>query len=162
MADDQDEMNGPEGEPLDPRIREELRQARDDRKELAKAKAQFEALNRENAFSKAGIPEDGMGSLFRKSYDGDLDPAAIKAQAESYGLLQSQPGHEQDTGLTDQERQALQRQNAAGTGIPPQGQNYMAMYADEMANTKTTAEVMEIVRRAEAEHPEIGRFTFDN
>jgi hypothetical protein len=55
----------------------------------------------------------------------------------------------------------LQRQNAAGTGIPPQGQNYMAQYADEMANAKSPDEIMQIVRRSEAEHPELGRFSID-
>lgn len=65
------------------------------RKENAELKRQLEAREQEIAardrtalFDKVGIPAEKAGALFRKSYDGQLDEAAIKAAALEYGLVE--------------------------------------------------------------------------
>lgn len=67
------------------------------RKENAELKRQLEAREQEIAardrtalFDKVGIPAEKAGALFRKSYDGALDEAAIKAAALEYGLVQEE------------------------------------------------------------------------
>jgi hypothetical protein len=54
--------------------------------EAQAAKAELAVLQREQAFTKAGIPDTGPGALVRKAYDGEADPDAIKAFAEEYGV----------------------------------------------------------------------------
>ena len=102
---------------LDPNIREALRAAKAREKELASAQAELEAMRREVAFTKAGIPEAGAGALLRKAWDGDADPEAIRKAAEEYGIFQAQPARvEQDHSA---ELQALARAQGAtsGTGV---------------------------------------------
>lgn len=79
---DVDDTTAPQGDegPVIGKLRKELAEAR-------KATAELEALRRERAFDKAGIPEEGAGKWFRKGYEGDLDPAAIKAAAAEDGLI---------------------------------------------------------------------------
>lgn len=66
------------------------------RKELAEAKKQLAAKDAEIAsrdrsalFDRVGITGK-TGELFRKSYDGPLDEAAVKAAALEYGLIEEQ------------------------------------------------------------------------
>lgn len=67
------------------------------RKENAELKRQLEASQAEIAtrdrsalFDKVGVPAEKMGALFRKSYEGPLDEAAIKAAAIENGLIEEQ------------------------------------------------------------------------
>lgn len=64
-----------------------INQLRKDLAEARKAAIELDALKRERAFDKAGIPEDGAGKWFRKGYEGELDPEAIKSAAVSDGLI---------------------------------------------------------------------------
>ena len=54
--------------------------------------AKSEALNelaelkRNTAFKDAGVPTDKWGAMFRKSYEGDLEAAAIQAAVAEMGL----------------------------------------------------------------------------
>ena len=59
-------------EPLDPNIRAALKAAQADR-------ARVNELEREIAFTKAGVPDSTLGTVFRKGWDGDTTPEAIKA-----------------------------------------------------------------------------------
>ena len=83
---DQDDDN------LDPNIRAELRKSKERAREVAEAKAELNNLKRELAFTKAGIPETGVGALLRKAYDGETDPEAIRNAAAEYGILGNAPG----------------------------------------------------------------------
>ena len=157
MADDQD-TNGPDGEALDPNIREELRKAREVTKERDAATAELASLRREHAFTQAGIPEAGPGALFRKAYDGDLDVTAVKTAAEGYGVLQVASA---ESGMTEEEKASLQRISSAGTGLPPQGQNSFATFQADLNKATSSEEVMAMVRRHQAEHPEDGMFVID-
>lgn len=56
--------------------------------ELAAFKAQTE---RSAAFAKAGVPDTPLGQLLRKTYEGALDPDAIKAYAVEHGLPVAAP-----------------------------------------------------------------------
>jgi len=83
-----------------------------------KLEAENVALRRGMAFDRAGIPEDGMGEMFRDGYQGELDVEAITADATARGLLE--PAAE---GLTEQEQAqddvALDRISAATAGAAP-------------------------------------------
>jgi len=82
ISTDISEDEAPEGEesPVMAKLRK-------DAKEGAAAKKELEALKRERAFDKAGVPDEGPGKWFRKGYDGDIDVDAIKAAAAEDGLI---------------------------------------------------------------------------
>ena len=75
-------------QPLDPNIRKQLREAEKIRKEAESLRAELEAQRREVQFTKAGIPDSGIGALFRKAYDGEATADAIRNAATEYGILQ--------------------------------------------------------------------------
>jgi hypothetical protein len=52
----------------------------------ASAEKRAQGLEREQAFTAAGIPTKGPGALVRKAYEGDPDAEAIKAFAAEYGV----------------------------------------------------------------------------
>lgn len=86
MSESDDFYTDEETDHLDPNIRAELRKSRERAKEAEAAKAELANLQRELAFTKAGIPETGVGALLRKAYDGDTDPEAIRKVAAEYGI----------------------------------------------------------------------------
>ncbi len=61
------------------------------KKEADKLKAQLAERDRADAFKDAGIPDTPVAQKWAKAYDGDLDPAKIKALALEEGLLQQAP-----------------------------------------------------------------------
>lgn len=82
-VDDDDDDDEPE---RSPREWAELRRAKKARK---KAEEELAAFKRKDAFREAGInPNDPRMSYFVKGYDGDADPAKIKAAAVEAGFLQ--------------------------------------------------------------------------
>ena len=100
-----------ETEQLDPNIRAELRKSKERAREAEAAKAELAELKRELAFTKAGIPEDGVGKLFRKAYDGDIDTDSIKDSASEYGIGQAS----EQSAEADQVQAELERhRNIAG------------------------------------------------
>jgi peptidoglycan hydrolase-like protein with peptidoglycan-binding domain len=72
-----------EQEPTAGDFRKRMEAAQEEAKEAKEALA---TLQREQAFTKAGIPETGAGALVRKAYDGEATPEAIKAFAEEHGI----------------------------------------------------------------------------
>lgn len=52
----------------------------------AEAEARAAELERQLALAEAGVPREGVGALFRKAYDGDLTPEAIKEAMGEYGI----------------------------------------------------------------------------
>jgi hypothetical protein len=68
-----------------------LRKENAEMKRLLEAKeAEIATRDRQALFDKVGIPAEKAGALFRKSYDGALDEAAVKAAALEYGLVEEQ------------------------------------------------------------------------
>jgi hypothetical protein len=89
-------------------------------KELAEAQSQLAKLMREQAFIRAGIPEDGAGKYFIKGYDGPDDPESIRSAAIEAGIIRASEGQQQqvDQALNGHEAamQAASGQQAPGGG----------------------------------------------
>ena len=139
---------------LDPNIREELRKSRKRAKELEEAQADLDALKRDLAFTKAGIPEDGVGKLLRKAYDGDIDPEAIKAAASEYGITGESS---ESTETTTEVEQELERaRNIAGaTGTSNSGPDSQQKILAAWDEAGSVNELMEVIRK---QGPEVGVF----
>ena len=132
-----------ERQPLDPNIRKQLREAEKARKELESVKAELESQKREVQFSKAGIPDTGIGSLFRKAYDGETSAEAIRSAAQEYGILQSETVHEVPS--NDAELDALRRAQGATIGNSGAMPDPQQVYLEALASASTPEEVMRIV-----------------
>jgi hypothetical protein len=104
--------------------RNDLKSLRQAAKDGRKAKA----LERELAFTKAGIDTDSaLGQIFMRGYDGELDPGVISEAAAGMGITgqkdpdptDSEPSatdsEPPDTELDDSERQALASRRSAST-----------------------------------------------
>jgi nucleotide-binding universal stress UspA family protein len=134
----------PEPAPLDPNIRRQLREAEKARKELEHLRSELEAQQREVLYAKAGIPETGVGALFRRADEGEMTVEAVRRRAEEYGILgstQSQAASEP----ADTELAALRRAQGATIGtsgaLPDPGQEFLS----QLAEASTPDEVMKIV-----------------
>lgn len=90
-----------------------------------KAKAEADALKRENAFLRAGIdPEDGRLRYFFKGYEGELTADAIRAAATEAGFIAPPPV---DPAIAQhQQGQAQVQAASAGTeaAYDPKGAQY--------------------------------------
>jgi hypothetical protein len=128
---------------LDPNIRKQLREAEKARKELEVTRAELAQQKREIEFAKAGIPESGLGSLFRKAYDGDASAESIKKAAEEYGII-GQPQTPQEPS-TDGELEALRRAQGATIGTSGAGPDLGAEYLARLAEASSPEDVMKIV-----------------
>lgn len=146
--DNEDESNNENV--LDPNIRRQLREAEKARKELDVARAELEAQKRDLQFTKAGIPETGVGALLRKAYDGPADAESIAKAAQEYGILQPQAQAEAPA-TNDVELEALRRAQGATIGTsgagPDLGQEFMA----RLSEASNPEEVMKIVMTPEYE-----------
>lgn len=139
---EEDEQEVVERQPLDPNIRKQLREAEKARKELDGLKAELETQKREVQFSKAGIPDSGVGSLFRKAYDGETSQEAIRAAAQEYGILKSESD---EVSSNDSELDALRRAQGATIGNSGAMPDPQQMYLEALASASTPEEVMRIV-----------------
>lgn len=133
-------------EALDPNIRKQLKEAKRARRELDEARAELEAQKREIQFTRAGIPESGLGSLFRKAYDGPADADSIRRSAEEYGVINGTPAAPAEVDSSHAELDALRRAQGATIGTtgahPDPSQEFYA----QLAEAKSPDEVMSIVR----------------
>ena len=141
-----DEFYDTETEGLDPNIRAEIRKSKERLREAEAAKAEAEALKRELAFTKAGVPETGVGALLRKAYDGDTDPEAIRKAAEEYGIFQ--PSSEPDPVAEELERH---RNIAGATGTNTSGPTAQQEFVAAIQGASSQAEIMEIITKMGAE-----------
>jgi hypothetical protein len=96
------------------------------------AERERDQARKEAAFLRAGIDPEakGIASYFVKAYDGDLDPAKIRAAATEAGVIQPAPPGPQD--VKDQEALAASQRVASfsqdATAAPsPQEQNRAAL-----------------------------------
>jgi hypothetical protein len=96
-------------------------------REGARAQAKAEALERELAVMKAGIPDTPLGQMFAKSYEGENTPEALRAAAVEIGLIEAST---EDVAATD-DRLANARvaQAAAGATSGPPNADYEADFA---------------------------------
>lgn len=68
---------------LNPKIREEKRQAEKDRDRLIKENRD---LNLRVVFSEVGVPTDGMGKFFREHYSGEVDIESVRSAVREAGI----------------------------------------------------------------------------
>jgi hypothetical protein len=74
--------------PKDP-VRARMKQLEKELQQSKQALAEAEAIKRENAFMKAGIPmDDPMAKYFVRGYDGEISAEAIRAAAQEANLIQ--------------------------------------------------------------------------
>lgn len=127
----------------------ELRKKAKAHDDLAAKVAQYE---RDNAFRDAGInPSDAKAKYFVKAYDGDLTADAIKAEALSAGILQTE---EQRQEASTQEQQAAQqaaaqqaahsRMDGASQGAGQQSPDAQAELIAKMSAAKSMDELIDI------------------
>jgi len=127
--------------PKDP-VRARMRQLEKELKAKEQALAEAEAIKREFAFVKAGVPMDSpMAKYFVKGYDGEFTPEAIRAAAEEANLIQ-------DT-RSVQEQEAWSRvskaQRAGETSEP------VADWNTRLSLARNQDEVMQILAQARQE-----------
>jgi len=149
MSDSNEFYENEDTDHLDPNIRAELRKSKERAKEAAEAKAEAEALRRDLAFTKAGVPETGVGALLRKAYDGDTDPEAIRKAAEEYGIFQSQPAEQ----APDPVRQELEthRTIQGATGTNQSGPTVYQALEAMIEEAGSVEAIMEIISKQGAE-----------
>jgi hypothetical protein len=123
---------GPDGTEDGPASNAEFAWKRKQEQARKAAERERDDARKEAAFLRAGIdPESkGIASYFVKAYDGDLDPAKIRAAATEAGILQPPPPSPQDT--ADQQTLAASQRVASfsqdATAAPAVGeQNRAAM-----------------------------------
>jgi len=110
-----------------------------------KARQKAAALERENAFLKAGVnPEDPKAKWLVKGYDGDLTPEAIKQAATDAGILRQAEEPPKDE-VPAEEQQAHQRLEQTSEGASSGGQRD---FHAEMRAAKSTEELHRIAREA--------------
>ena len=122
---------------LDKNIRARLRVADEQAKELA-------ALKESVLYDKAGIPEDGLGTMFRKGYDGEKTVDAIKARATEYGILKTTATLTEATS-NDSELEALRVAQGATTGGDGASPDPQQLYLEALANAQTSEEAQLVV-----------------
>ena len=117
-------------------FRNEIKAARQAKRENAELKTQLEAEKRERVFTEAGIPNEGTGALLRRAYDGPLDATAIKAEAAQYGLGAPAPAPATDPAVEAELAALRQAQGAVrGSGQDPEPEALQAYY-DRLAQAR--------------------------
>jgi hypothetical protein len=136
-----EELDIPEG--LDPNIRAELRRGRERERDAEAANKRAADLERELAFSKAGIPDNPLNATLAKSYTGENDPASVKAYFEGLGVDLS--GTAQGGGPSDEEL-AAQRQVAQVGAAGEAGGDIR--FEDAINSAKTPEDLMALIASA--------------
>ena len=155
MDEFENEYEQDDSQVLNPNIRKQLREGEKAIKEAAEVQKQLFQLQKEMAFTKAGIPETGAGALLRRAYDGELTAEAIRKQAEEYQIF----AHPAQASTSDEEFDSMRRVAGAATGAggtPPV--NVDVAFSTALANATTEAETMAVVTQFYRENPDIGFF----
>ena len=122
-----------------------MRELESEVKTLREKAAEAEKLQKELAFSKAGIPMDApMAKYFIKGYEGEFTPEAIRKAAEEANLLQAQtptaPVPEQ------QAWSRMQKASTAGETSEP-----IVDWNQRINQAKSADEVMQLLAQARQE-----------
>lgn len=130
-TEDQEHEDGPKG------LRAHVKRLESQLKEVQDRAARADALERELAFSKAGIDlNDSKTKYFVRGYDGDLDPEAIRKQAEEDGFLKV------ETPPPDPNLAASSRIDEAAAGEPDPAR--LAEFNERIRAAKNPDEVLSI------------------
>ena len=140
-----EELGIPEG--LDPNIRAELRKSRELGRDADAANARAAAAERDAAFARAGVSDSPLVQQLAKGYEGENEPAAIRAYFEGLGVdpaTGTPPGAGQ-SGPSDDEL-ASQRQVAQ---VGSQGEaGGDIRFEDAINSTQTREELMALIANA--------------
>lgn len=131
--------------PKDP-VRSRMKQLEKELQESKQALAEAEALKREVAFMKAGVPMDNpMAKYFVKGYDGEISAEAIRLAAEEANLIQKAAEDAQVKAEADAWNRVTRAQRAGGTSEP------VADWASKINQARSEQEVMQILAQARQE-----------
>jgi len=148
MTSDQTQGIDPEDGALDPHIREALRGVNDLRREKAEADERAARLERELAFTKAGIPDTPLTAALAKTYEGPNDAEAVKAYFTELGVESTTATSAPAAPASDVELDAQRRiaqVGSAATGDAP------VEYMDALRSASSRDEILAVIANAPAE-----------
>ncbi|MBM4200819.1 MAG: hypothetical protein FJ189_05985 [Gammaproteobacteria bacterium] len=126
-------------------VRARIKELESEVKALREKAAEADKLQKELAFSKAGIPMDApMAKYFIKGYEGEFTPEAIRKAAEEATLIQAQTSP-----APTQEQQAwgrVQKASTAGQASEP-----VVDWNARISQAKDANEVMQLLSQARQE-----------
>lgn len=131
--------------PKDP-VRARMKQLEKELQQSKQALAEAEALKKEMAFIKAGIPMDNpMAKYFIKGYDGDVSAEAIRQAAEEANLIQKAAENAQAKSEADAWSRITKAQRAGETSDP------VVDWNTKLNQARNEQEVMQILAQARQE-----------
>jgi hypothetical protein len=131
--------------PKDP-VRARMRQLEKELKAKEQALAEADAIRRENAFMKAGIPMDNpMAKYFVKGYDGEISPDAIRTAAEEAQLIEKAAVNAQAKTEADAWNRITRAQRAGESSDP------VVDWNTKLNQARSEQEVMQILAQARQE-----------
>jgi len=131
--------------PKDP-VRARMRQLEKELKAKEQALAEADAIKREYAFMKAGVPMDSpMSKYFVKGYDGEFTPEAIRLAAEEANLIHKEAQNAQVKSEADAWNRLTKAQRAGETSEP------VADWNTKLNQARNQDEVMQILAQARQE-----------
>jgi hypothetical protein len=136
-----EELGIPEG--LDPNIRGELRKSRTLARDNESKDRENANLQRELAFARAGLPDTPLVQTLAKSYDGENDPAAVRAYFEGLNVDLTAPGQQTAQELADLDAQ--RRIASVGSQGEPGGD---VKFEDAIRSAPNQEAVMDLIRNA--------------
>jgi hypothetical protein len=139
-----EELGIPEG--LDPNIRAELRKSRELARDAEAANARATAAERDAAFARAGVSDSPLVQQLARGYEGENDPAAIRAYFEGLGVdpgTGTSPGGQ--SGPSDEELAANRQVAQVGSSGEAGGD---IRFEDAINNTRTPDELMALIASA--------------
>lgn len=135
-----EELGIPEG--LDPNIRAELRKSRELGRDADAANARATAAERDAAFARAGVSDSPLVQQLAKGYEGENDPAAIRAYFEGLGVDPAGAGQQ---GPSEDELAANRQVAQVGSSGEAGGDN---RFEDAINSTKNPEELMALIASA--------------
>jgi len=130
-------------------VRARMKELESEVKALREKAAEADKLQRELAFSKAGISMDApMAKYFIKGYEGEFTPEAIRKAAEEANLIQAQT-----PATPTQEQQAWGRMQKASTA--GQTSEPVVDWNQRISQAKDSNEVMQLLAQARQEAEKI-------
>lgn len=139
------EDDGVDEAPKDP-VRARMRLLEKETAELKKQVAEAEAVKREMAFLKAGVPMDNpVAKYFVKGYDGEITPEAIRQAAEEANLIAKAAENAQAKSEADAWGRISRAQRAGETSDP------VVDWNAKINAAKNEQEVMQILAQARQE-----------
>ena len=131
--------------PKDP-VRARMKQLEKELQQSKQALAEAEAIKRENAFMKAGIPmDDPMAKYFVKGYDGEISAEAIRAAAQEANLIQKAAEDAKAKSEVDAWNRISRAQRAGETSEP------VADWNAKLNQARSEQEVLQILSQARQE-----------